>query len=158
MTVYVGDTSDVVKRIRTNHCSGNVEASALRRSIAKVRNYRLRSVRRPSGSLRTRIDAKDFPKGEADLSSYVRSGTWKYVICNSYDEAHDFQWYVIEMLHPLLNSRRDTWNAAAGGRYRELLRRLEQCAPLHCTELKGKMSGPGVYVFCHDLHPSVSTP
>jgi hypothetical protein len=35
--IYVGDSKNVVNRIRTNHCSGNVEGSAMWRHIAEAK-------------------------------------------------------------------------------------------------------------------------
>ncbi|MEM3573648.1 MAG: hypothetical protein QXJ62_05415, partial [Nitrososphaeria archaeon] len=112
MNIYVGDASDVVKRILTNHCSfsSNVEASALRCAVAEAMGYRLKRTKRPSGSTRIRIDLPNPREGEDIVSAYIHAGRWKYIICESYDEAHDFQWYVIDQLKPLLNKNVKPWN------------------------------------------------
>ena len=154
MIIYVGDAKDVVQRIRSNHCSGNVEGSALRKAIASLRGYALSSTKRPTGTQKIRIDSTKSLGDEEVLSSYLASGFWKYVMCDSPEESRDFQWYVIEALTPVLNFRRQIWNSAATERYISLLRQLEQCTPLKCAALAKTKSGPGVYVFCHDQHPS----
>ena len=45
--IYVGDSHDVTKRIGTNHCSGNVEASPLRKAVAEAMGYPLKHTKRP---------------------------------------------------------------------------------------------------------------
>jgi hypothetical protein len=147
MIIYAGDAKDVVKRIRSNHCSGNVEASALRRSIASLRGYALSSAIRPSGTRRVRINSRY----EEKISCYVSAGRWKFVICHSVVEAHDFQWYVIEALKPLLNKNRRAWNGPAAQRYADLLAEIERSGELESSELVKARSGPGVYVFYHTM-------
>jgi len=149
MIIYVGDARDVIKRIRTNHCSGNVEASALRRHVAEAKGYKIKSTKRLSGSMRVRINLPNPQNGEMDVSNYIRSGEWKYVIWNSYAEANDFQWYVIDQLKPLLNKDHKSWDPENRQRYQSLLTRLTSSPPLNCDQLHGMRSGPGVYVFYH---------
>jgi len=151
--IYVGDTHDVLKRIRTNHCRGNVEASAFRRHVAKAKGYKLKSSRRKSGSTKIRIDIPNPRIGEKDVSDYIRSGMWRCVICDSYAEAHDFQWYVIDLLNPLLNKERKPWNRRNEQRYQELFDKLTNSPRLKCNHLSGVQSGPGVYVFNHHQSP-----
>jgi len=149
MIIYVGDAGGVIKRIRTNHCSGNVEASALRRHVAKAKGYRIKSTRRTSGSIKARIDLPNPRTGEVDVSDYIRSGEWRYVICNSYAEANDFQWYVIDQLKPLLNKNCKPWNRENLQRYQALLAQLTNSPALNWDQLHGMQSGPGVYVLYH---------
>jgi len=153
MVIYVGDTQDVINRILTNHCRGNVEGSALRRHVAQAIGYGIKSTKRPSGSTKVRIDLPDPQKGETDVSNYIRSGKWRYVICNSYEEAHDFQWYVIEQLKPLLNKNYQPWNRNNLQRYQILLTQLTNCPALSCTQLRGMQSGSGVYALHHQQKP-----
>ena len=40
--IYVGDSGKVMSRLRSNHCRGNVEASALRKYVAEAMGYKLR--------------------------------------------------------------------------------------------------------------------
>jgi len=153
MVIYAGHSSNVVKRIRTNHCSGNVEASVLRLRIAQEKGYNIVSTRRPSDSVRKRIDLPDPSEGEAEVSRYIRSGRWKYVLCDSDEEARDFEWYVIEHVRPLLNVEGRQWREPNTTRYQVLLEELQRSEGLSCQELRGKPTGPGVYVLHHDLRP-----
>jgi len=152
--VYVGDSRDVVKRIIVCHCNGNVEASALRKAVAEAMGYRLKKSRRESGSIRVRIDLPNPNEGEAKISSYIRSGKWKYIICQSYTEAYDFQWYVISQLKPLLNRKIKPWNTLRNKRYKELFAQMLKSQPLGCNELYGKPTGPGVYILIHQYTPN----
>lgn len=153
MILYVGDARDVIKRILTNHCNGNVEASALRRHVAEAMGYKLRSTRRTSGSLSVRIDLPDYRTGEAQVSNYIRSGLWRYVICSSCEEAHDFQWFAIDRLKPILNRNREAVGYEREERYQSLLAQLTQSPALKFSQLRGTPSGPGVYVFEHEHMP-----
>ncbi|MEM2960956.1 MAG: hypothetical protein QXU67_05065 [Candidatus Bathyarchaeia archaeon] len=155
--IYVGDSNDVVSRILINHCSGNVEGSALRKAVAEAMGYGLRSAKRPSGSIKVRIDLPNSKEGEAKVSGYIRSGTWKYIICQSLEEAQDFQWYVIDQLRPLLNRNRRPWDNKDSQRYRSIIEQLKHSSEISCYDLrKGQAvakTGPGVYVLYHDLTP-----
>ncbi len=150
IAIYAGDARDVVKRIRSNHCSGNVEASALRRHIAENMGYRIKSMRRPSGSYRVRLDMPNPKTGEQIISAYVRTGLWKFILCDSYEEAQDFQWYVIDILKPLLNVRHETWSAENMVRYQGLITKLTSSSGMTYVQLKNTVSGPGVYVLFHE--------
>jgi len=153
MHIYVGDASDVIRRILTNHCRGNVEGSALRRAAAEDMGYKLSKTKRPSGSTRVRIDLPNPRMGENVVSAYICSGEWKYVICNSYNEAHDFQWYVIDQLRPILNKKFKQWNIQEASTYQCLLNQLLKSESLSYTVLCEKRSGPGAYVFSHEFTP-----
>lgn len=153
MIIYVGDSKNLIPRIRTNHCSGNVEGSALRRHVAKEKGYRIKSTKRASGKKRVRIDLPNPLEGEKDVSNYIRSGKWKYVICNSDAEAKDFQWYAIEQLEPLLNKDRRQWDHNKLQRYKELVVKLTESKALDCGQLRKKQSGPGVYILYHQRKP-----
>jgi len=153
MIVYAGDSRDVVKRIITNHCAGNVEASALRRYVAEAIGYQIKETKRPSGSTRVRINVLDPRKGEEEVSNYLRSGVWRYVICDSYEEANNFQWYVIDRFKPLLNREHRPWNQQNLHRYQALLSKMSTSSELTCSQLHGMRSGPGVYVLYHQKGP-----
>ena len=153
IVIYVGDAHNVVNRVVFNHCRGNVEASALRRHVAEEMGYKLKRTKRPSGSTKVRIDLPDPQTGERKISTYIQTGKWKYVICESYHEAHDFQWYVIEKLNPLLNREREQWNKEKSGKYLLLLQKLSNSQLLECKHLYGQATGPGVYVFYHSILP-----
>lgn len=49
---YVGDTNNIIIRIRTDHCSGNVEGSAFRKLVAETLNLEIVKTRRASGTTR----------------------------------------------------------------------------------------------------------
>jgi hypothetical protein len=127
--IYVGDSKNVVNRIRTNHCSGNVESSAMRLHIAEAKRYTFKRSRRTSGAMRVRINLPNPSEGEADVSRYIRSGWWKYVICDSDDEARDFQWYAINHFRPILNKDGRSWGKEYVSRYEKLLRPLKAQKP-----------------------------
>lgn len=154
MIIYVGDARDVVNRILTNHCSGNVEGSALRKSVAGAQGYGIRRERRPSGTVKLRIALVDPRLGERAVSQYTRSGKWRYLICRDWDEAHDFQGYVIQQLAPRLNSDRPSWDASKGQHHAELLARLLSQEPLACAVLRGLPTGAGVCILEHSSAPS----
>jgi hypothetical protein len=150
IAIYAGDATDVVKRICSNHCSGNVEGSALRRHIAEKIGYKIKSTRRSSGTYRVRLDLPNPKTGEQLISAYVRTGLWKFNICDTYEEAQDFQWYVIDKLKPLLNVRHDTWNPENIVRYQLLMSELTASPGMTYMRLKNIVSGPGVYVLFHE--------
>jgi len=153
--IYVGDACDVVRRILTNHCSGNVEGSAFRKYVAEAMGFKIKKEKRPSGSTRVRIDLPDPKQGEAKVTQYIRSGKWKIVFCDSYNEAHDFQWYVIDRLNPVLNREREVWNRTKKERYEKLFAQLENSEYKSCVEIrKTTPVGPGVYAFFHTQLPS----
>lgn len=156
MYIYVGDSADVIRRILTCHCSGNVEGSALRKHIATVMGFPFSRSRRPRGTQKLRLDLPDPRSGEMQISSYLRSGGWKYVVCTSYEEANAFQWFAIEALDPLLNKDRRGSNPLLAERFRSLLTQLERSGPYLHARLRSLPSGPGVYALCHDSTPSAA--
>lgn len=154
MVIYVGDARDVVRRICSDHSSNNVEGSSLRRHIAEYRRWQLKKTKRPSGSTRVRIDLPDPLSAEREISYYIQSGQWRYVICVTYGEANDFQWYAIEKLDSLLNVDRRQWNRLNQERYEVLLQRLLAQQFADRQQILGRATGPGVYVFYHDHAPN----
>ena len=154
--IYIGDSRNVITRLRSNHCSGNVEGSRLRQCIAKRMGYGFKITKRSNGSKNIRIDLSSPRVGEQEVSSYIRSGKWKYVLCNSYDKAHDFQWYAIDKLDPMLNANCRPWKQINRNRYQKLLEMIGKSPEYSCEELKKLKTGPGVYVFYHKREPSRS--
>lgn len=150
---YIGKSADVIRRIRSGHCSGNVEGSTLRLCIAKKMGYGFKRTRRSSGNIRIRIDLPNRRDGENNVSKYIRSGTWKYVLCESCAEALDFKWYAIDQLNPMLNVNRRPWNQMELTRYRSLLEELERSSMFSCEQLRELRTGPGVCVFFHKKKP-----
>jgi hypothetical protein len=154
LCVYVGDSRDVVRRLARDHSGGNVEGSALRSHVAEEMGYQLTRTRRPSGSVRVRIAAPNERSGELRVTQYIRAGAWKYVVCRTYDEASDFQWFAIERLNPLINRLRRDWRTSELARYDALLGTLEAGRLIEGGHLDNLESGPGVYVLYHNRPPS----
>ncbi len=150
IVIYVGDASNVIKRVTTNHCIGNIEASALRKHIAAAMGYKIKTSIRDSGIRRVRIDLPDPKEGEKCVTEYIQSGKWRYVICKSYEEANELQWYAIEMLVPALNKDRRPWKHDNASIYAHLLSQLNESPFSTCRELRNKPTGPGVYVLYHE--------
>jgi len=134
--VYVGDARDVVERVSQNHCVGNVEVSALRKYVAEALGFR------------------DPKKGEAAVSEYIHGGWWLFIVLPSYEDAHDFQWYVIEKLDPILNRTPKPYARARVKVYEDWLSKLEESRPWICQDIGDAESGSGVYVLYHDSEPS----
>lgn len=153
MIIYIGDSKNVIKRIRNNHCSGNVEGSALRRHIAKLKKYKLKSTKRISGSIKVRIDSPNPRNEETDITNYIRFGKWKFILCDSYNESHDFQWFAIEQLKPRLNKYFKPWNQKNIQRYQFLLNKLKDSHSFKYEDLLNMQSGPGIYILYHQSMP-----
>ena len=151
MIIYVGDACDVVSRITTNHCGGNIEGSKMRESIAEAIGFGISKTRRASRTMKKRINLPDPAVGERAVSDYVASGRWQFVLCNSKEEAKAFQWFAIESLNPALNRERQPWNREQSTRFEILFAQLQQ-SPLYAkTQLRPLASGPGVYGFHHGI-------
>ena len=156
MLIYIGDGRDVIKRIRKDHLKGNVEASALRKHVAIAMGYDISATKRLSGSTRVRIDLPDPKEGERCVSAYLSSGLWQYAICDSYEEANAFQWYVIEKLKPLLNKDRRAWDRSRLANFETLLKNLQSSQLYQVSELVNLPSGAGVYALHHPQLPTGS--
>ena len=155
LCLYVGYSNDMMRRILQDHCGSgtNVEASTLRMSIAEAMGYRIKRTKRATGSYKTRIDLANPREGEDRVSEYIRSGKWKYVICQSLDEARGFKKYAMERLQPRLNKERVVGIRQITQRYEDLLNQLEACPLLSYSHLSRRQSGPGVHVFYHEQMP-----
>ena len=154
MVIYVGDANDVTKRILTNHGSGNVEGSALRRHVATAMGFRLSSTKRGSGTTKVRIDSNNPKQDEGTVTAYTRGGSWPIVPCSTYEEANDFQWFLIDRLNPLCNVTGKSWNEANTARYEQLLQICTARRAMRFEEVKESGSkGPGVYVLEHPNRP-----
>jgi len=115
--------------------------------------YGFNRTRRPNGNTRIRIDLPNPRDGEKRVSEYIRSGKWKYILFRSYDEAHDFKWYAIDELNPMLNVNRRPWNQIELTRYRGLLEELERSSMFSCEQLRELETGSGVCLFYHKNEP-----
>jgi hypothetical protein len=156
-TLYAGDARDIVARICANHGAGNVEASALRRYVARVMGLEFTRTRRPSGSTRLRINLADPRVGEKAISAFIRSGWWRLALCESYEEATALQWFTIEVLQPAWNTDRRPPAAGSDQRFKGHLRQLVTSPLLPFTEVRTQHSGPGVYIFYHVQFPRFGT-
>jgi hypothetical protein len=154
LCIYVGDSGDVLRRLRRDHRGGNVEASALRRHIAEAMGFTFTRTIRSSGSTRIRIAPPHERTGELAVTAYLHSGHWKYVLCDSYAEASEFQWFTIDRLAPLTNRRHGSWLRAHRQRHEALLSALEGRTFVDWSCLDGLESGPGVYVLYHEVPPA----
>ena len=152
--IYVGDSKNVYKRIKTNHCGGNVEASALRMSVAEAMGFKIKRERRSSGSVRVRVDLPDPSQGEKAISKYLRQGKWRILLLDDYDSAHDFQRYLIENLKPLLNQEYKPYKTDKVQLYRDLMNQLDSSSLVNCSNLDRAYSGPGVYILYHGQKPN----
>ena len=154
LVIYVGDSKNVINRVKTNHCAGNVEGSAFRKLIAEYMGYSFIKTRRKSGSTRTRIDLPQPKLGETAITKYIRSGYWRYFVCDSIADSQDFQWFAIDKLNPLLNLNRRNWNVDNESRYNSMLSVLTKSKAYTCEGLQKLRTGPGVYVFFHKEEPN----
>ncbi len=154
LVIYVGDSKTVYKRIRTNHCNGNVEASALRRYVAEAMGFKIKRQRRASGSVRVRLDLTDPQQGESKISKYICQGKWKILLLDDYVITHDFQWYLIENLKPLLNRECQQYQTANSELYDDLSKRLIDSQFITCSLINRDYSSLGVYILYHQRKPS----
>jgi hypothetical protein len=149
MRLYIGDTSNLNRRIRTNHCSGNIGGSALRRHAAIARGYAIINERRLTGTIRRRLDLPNPRLGESYITTYIRTGVWKYVVCQDADEAKDFQYFAIQQLQPVLNIDEGNWNQQNLIHYQQLLQTLLDCPELTFGNLNIVPTLSGVYLLNH---------
>lgn len=154
MHVYVGDSANLRNRIRTSHVGGNVEASAFRKHVATSIGWSTTREKRLGGGWRVRLDLPDAEGGEAWLSSYIRSGSWRIAECASYGEANQLQWFAIQRLEPLLNRDRRVPDAGHEARLNDLLERLLTSPSYAGPTLRELPATPGVYLFEHSAMPS----
>jgi hypothetical protein len=148
--IYAGDTKNVLQRIYS-HCSGNVEGSSLRETLASdVFQFQITKVKRPSGSIKKRIAQPWSIIGEQTVSQKIKKGYWQFLDCVTKQEAHDFQFYVIEQLSPFLNKQKASWNIQNEQRYKTLLNQLLNSSLLSYDQIKTVSSGPGVYLHLND--------
>ena len=131
LVIYVGKSNRnrIINRIIIDHCRGSLKGSVLRSHVAEA--------------------------GEENVTDYICSGTWKYVICNSASEAEAFKRYIIKELKPLLNKRRPPADPSKIERHLNLLGQLLECPSLDCNQLGDRPSGNGVCVFYHERPPGV---
>ena len=150
MLQYIGDS----KRIKTRgrqHCTGNVESSALRKTIAVKMGFEIHTTKRPSGSRKTSVHPLS---AEKLISEYIQSGTWKIIPCRTAEEAKDFQWYGIDKKRPPLNKYMQFWNENKESRYQILLDELLDSDFIEFESTLNLPTEPGVYSLWHENTPS----
>lgn len=156
--IYVGDASKLRRRVIQKHVKGDggVHTSPLRRHTATAWSIPFK-YERHGIHFRAALDVPDAQKADevtAELTAYVRSGSWRFVECESAEEAKDFQWYCIEQLKPSLNRDEKPWNKSQQSRYKCLLDGMRAERLLSTDQdLATLRERPGVYVFYHEEEP-----
>ena len=150
MLQYVGDSKGLRNRVR-QHCMGNVESSALRKTIATEMGFEIISVKRPSGSRKLTVSP---PSAEQIISAYVQSGVWKVIVCETAEEARDFQWYAIDKKRPHLNKYMQFWDESSEELYKNLLENLLKSAEIEFESTLEVSTESGVYSLWHEQNPA----
>ena len=150
MLRYVGDSKRLRSRVR-QHCKGNVESSALRKTIAAEMGFEIISKKRPSGSRKLSAEPSN---AEQIISAYIQSGTWRVVVCSSSEEARDFQWYAIDKKRPYLNKYMQFWDENSEELYKNLLENLLKSAEIEFESTLEVSTEPGVYSLWHEQNPA----
>lgn len=149
MLQYIGDSSKIKNRVR-QHCTGNVESSALRKTIAEEMGFEIVSVKRPSGSRKKTVNPLS---AEKLISDYIQSGNWKVVSCQTVEEARDFQWYGIDKMRPPLNKYMQFWDLNNESTYQALLDEMLDSEFIESTSTLNFTNEPGVYSLWHENSP-----
>ena len=147
---YIGDSKRIKSRVR-QHCTGNVESSALRKTIAEKMGFEIHTTKRPSGSRKTSVHPLS---AEKLISEYIQSGTWKIIPCRTVEEAKDFQWYGIDKKRPPLNKYMQFWDENNESRYQILLDELLDSDFIEFESTLDISTEPGVYSLWHENTPS----
>jgi hypothetical protein len=156
MNIYIGDGSKIKTRIRNQHCVGNVEGSSLRKHIAIALGLTLARQQRVNGTWRVRINLPNPLIGEQQITNYLRTGKWKFVVCPPGIDAKDFQFYAIQNIKPppILNINQGTWQVNMQAIYQEMLNQLLNCQAHNYDQTVNIPNEPGVYLFIHDNQPT----
>jgi hypothetical protein len=149
MLRYVGDSKGLRSRVR-QHCIGNVESSALRKTIATAMGFEIISTKRPSGSRKISVESAST---EQIISAYIQSGSWRVVVCATSDEAREFQWYAIDKLRPPLNKLMQFWEEEFEAEYENLLNTLLESAQIQFETTLEISRESGVYSLWHEQSP-----
>jgi len=155
MNIYIGDGSKIKNRIRNQHCSGNVEGSSLRKHIAQAMDFTLTNQRRVNGSWRVRINLPNTIAGEQQITNYLRTGVWKFVVCPPEIDAKDFQFYAIQNINPtpILNINQGMWQVNMQATYQVMLNELSNCPVHNYAQTANIPNEYGVYLFIHENNP-----
>ena len=151
MLQYIGDSNKIKNRVR-QHCTGNVESSALRKTIAEEMGFEIITVKRPSGSRKKTVNPLS---AEKLISDYIQSGKWRVVSCPTVEEARDFQWYGIDKMRPPLNKYMQFWDLNSENRYQQLLDDMLDSEFIEFASTLNITKEPGVYSLWHQDTPMV---
>jgi hypothetical protein len=151
--LYVGDARNVKKRILNNHGRGNIESSVLRKRIASKLGFKIKTELRAQGSYRIRIDEVDKNRGEKEISEFMKRGMWRVILVDTYEEAHELQWYIIGRLSPPFNRRTKIGEGFDGTHYGPAFQQLIDSPLLGLDDIAKLREGPGVYVFYNAWTP-----
>jgi hypothetical protein len=147
MLRYIGDSGNLRQRVR-QHCIGNVESSALRKTIATEIGFEIVSTVRPSGSRKITVALDN---AEQVISDYIQSGTWKVVVCHPPSSAKELQWYAIDKLRPPLNKGMNFWDASKENVFSEQLETMLNAEEYEFEETSQlPLRGSGVYSWWHE--------
>ena len=149
MLQYIGDSNNIKNRVR-QHCTGNVESSALRKTIAEEMGFEIITVKRPSGSRKKTVNPLS---AEKLISDYIQSGKWKVVSCLTVEEARDFQWYGIDKMRPPLNKYMQFWDLNSENIYQQLLDDMLDSEFIEFASTLNIIREPGVYSLWHEHSP-----
>ena len=150
MLRYVGDSKNLRSRVR-QHCNGNIESSALRKTIAKEMGFEIIKSIRPSGSRKISLKSDHY---EQVVSDYIQSGNWRVITCPSGEYAREFQWYAIDLLRPHLNKYMQFWNTGSEDEFANLLVLLQNSSIIPFASTLEIAKLPGVYSLWHERSPA----
>ena len=149
MLQYIGDSNKIKNRVR-QHCIGNVESSALRKTIAEEMGFEIVTVKRTSGSRKKTVNPLS---AEKLISDYIQSGNWKVVSCQTVEEARELQWYGIDKMRPPLNKYMQFWDLNCETRYQQLLDVMLDSEFIQFASTLDITKESGVYSLWHEDTP-----
>ena len=83
-----------------------------------------------------------------------QSGTWRVVVCDTAEEARDFQWYAIDYKRPPLNKHMKFWDKNNQDRYKNLLENLLESEYIDFGLTLKISTEPGVYSLLLEISPA----
>ena len=154
MLQYVGDSIKLRNRIR-QHCTGNVEGSTLRKTIAENMGFEIQRTKRETGTTKKSVT----PAQKLSIDEYVQSGKWRWMPC-PVQLYHEFQNYLISELKPPLNKELgdpplpldwdEGWNDEFKQHMRIILSPDVSQYEVIFVDLGRIENVPGVYLFFHE--------
>jgi hypothetical protein len=145
--IYVGRSGEVGTRIK-QHSKGTVHQSPIRKWVSSEWDELVASIphRTAKGKpYRRKSTGKEL---EGEVSKYMQEGSWKAIPCKDDREAHDFEWYCVETLKPIVPDKtcKPLRKESSAGN-KSLLDQLPDVAG------RDQVRGSGVYFFYHDELP-----